>query len=154
MNEMPKPTDAHKRLERLIGKWKGEEKMHPSPWDPIGGIAIARINNRSALDGFTVMQDYEQERNGEVGFRGHGVFSFDATQQCYFLHWWDSMGMPPNEFKGNLMDNILTLTSQSPMGLNRATFDLRQDGKYTFTLDASQDGKQWYTMMEGNYKRE
>ena len=50
--EMPKPTDVHKKLERLAGKWKGEEKMYPSPWDPNGGIAVGRVNNRPALDGF------------------------------------------------------------------------------------------------------
>jgi len=152
--EMPKPTDAHKKLERLNGKWKGEEKMFPSPWDPKGGTAMARIHNRSAIEGFNIVQDYEQERDGVVNFRGHGVFSYDANQQCYILHWWDSMGMPPNEFKGNLADNILTLTSKGMMGMNRATFDFRQDGKYTFTLDVSQDGKQWMAMMEGKYQRE
>ena len=152
--EMPKPTDAHKKLERLAGKWKGEEKMYPSPWDPKGGTAVARVNNRPALDGFTVVQDYEQERNGAVTFRGHGVFSYDAMQQCYVLHWWDTMGMPVNEFKGTLEGNILTMTDKKPQGLNRAVFDLRQEGKYNFKMEVSQDGKQWQTFMEGNYLRE
>src|SRR5689334_22163707 len=91
--EMPKPTDAHKKLNWLTGNWAGEEKMFPSPWDPKGGMAKARIHNRSAIDGFNVVQDYEQEHGGAVNFRGHGVFSYDANQKCYVLHWWDSMGM-------------------------------------------------------------
>ena len=152
--EMPKPTDAHKKLERLAGKWKGEEKMYPSPWDPAGGMAVARVNNRPALDGFTVVQDYEQERNGAVTFRGHGVFSYDTAQQCYVLHWWDTMGMPPNQFKGTIDGNILTLTDKNPRGLSRAVFDLRQEGKYNFKMEVSQDGKQWMTFVEGNYNRE
>ena len=152
--DMPKVTDAHKKLERLAGKWKGEEKMYPSPWDPKGGTAVGRVNNRPALDGFTVVQDYEQERNGAVTFRGHGVFSYNAMQQCYFLHWWDTMGMPPNEFKGTIEGNILTMTDKNPYGLNRAVFDLQQEGKYNFKMEASQDGKQWQTLMEGNYTKE
>ena len=152
--QMPKPTEAHKKLERLTGKWKGEEKMYPSPWDPNGGMAVGRVNNRPALDGFTVVQDYEQERNGAVSFRGHGVFSYNAMQQCYVLHWWDTMGMPPNEFKGTIEGNILTMTDKNSQGLNRAVFDLRQEGKYNFKMEVSQDGKQWHTFMEGNYNRE
>ena len=152
--EMPKPTDAHKKLERLAGKWKGEEKMYPSPWDPNGGIAVGRVNNHPALDGFTIVQDYEQERNSAVSFRGHGVFSYDATQQCYLLHWWDTMGMPPNEFKGTIEGSILTMTDKKPQGLSRAVFDLRQEGKYNFKMEMSQDGRQWQTLMEGNYNRE
>jgi hypothetical protein len=152
--EMPKPTDAHKKLERLAGRWKGEEKIHPSPWEPKGGMAIARINNRTALDGFSVIQDYEQERNGAVNFRGHGVFTYDPTQQCYIMHWWDTMGMPMSEYKGNFEGNVLTLSSKNPQGLSRAVFDLHKEGKYTFKMEGSQDGKLWHTFMEGNYNRE
>ena len=55
--EMPKPTAAHRRLEKLIGRWSGEERIHPSPFDPNGGLAMARLENRPALDGFAVVQD-------------------------------------------------------------------------------------------------
>ena len=152
--EMPKPGSPHQKLQRLSGKWIGEEKLHPSPWDPKGGMATARVHNRSSLDGFVVVQDYEQERGGQVNFRGHGVFSYDAVQQCYVMHWWDSMGMPPNEFKGNFVGDVLTFTGQNPQGISRATFDLDQEGTYKFKMEASQDGKQWHTFMEGSYAKE
>ena len=64
--EMPKPGSPHQKLQRLSGKWTGEEKMHPSPWDPKGGAATGRILNRLSLDGFVVVQDYEQERSGNI----------------------------------------------------------------------------------------
>ena len=44
--EMPTVTDSHKRLHRLAGSWLGQETMHPSPWDPKGGAATARVENR------------------------------------------------------------------------------------------------------------
>lgn len=152
--EMPKPTDAHKKLERLAGRWKGEEKISPSPWDPKGGTAIARVYNRPALDGFTLVQDYEQEQNGAVNFKGHGVFSYDPTQQCYLMHWWDTMGMPMSEFKGSFEGDVLMLSTKNPQGLSRAVFDLSQKSKYKFKLEGSQDGKQWHTFMDGSYTRE
>jgi len=151
--EMPKPTQAHQKLQRIVGSWSGEERMHPSPWDPKGGTALARVHNRSALDGFVVVQEYEQERNGAVTFRGLGVFSWVADQQCYALHWFDSMGMPPNLFQGNFEGDVLSMTSQSPQGHNRAVFDFREQGVYRFQMDVSPDGQQWHTFMEGAYTR-
>ncbi|MBI4549087.1 MAG: DUF1579 family protein [Ignavibacteriae bacterium] len=150
---MPKPTDAHKKLEKLIGSWSGQEKLHPSPWDPKGGTARGRVTNRSALDGFVVVQDYEQERNGVINFCGHGVFGWNAAQQCYTLHWFDSMGMPPNEFRGSFKNDVLTMTSQDPQGHSRATFDFSKENQYSFRMEVSQDGKQWHTFMEGKYSQ-
>lgn len=54
--EMPKPTTAHHQLAALVGTWVGEEKMYPSPWDPAGGTATGRFQNRLALDGLAVVQ--------------------------------------------------------------------------------------------------
>jgi hypothetical protein len=151
--EMPKPTAAHKKLEKLVGTWVGEEKMHPSPWAPKGGIATGHIENRSALDGFVVIQDYVQERDGQVTFRGHGVFTWDAPRESYVLTWWDSMGMPPNEFRGTFEGDSFILTAQNPMGSNRTTFDFSGEGTYSFKMEISQDGEKWMTFMEGSYTR-
>ena len=149
--EMPKPTDAHKQLEKLAGTWVGEEKMYPSPWDPQGGTAMGRVENKTALGGFVLVQDYKQERGGRTTFEGHGIFSWDEKQKSYVLHWFDSMGMPPNEFRGGFEGGVFTLANQGPMGHSRVVFDLRQSGKYTFKMEMSSDGKTWQPMMEGGY---
>ena len=154
MMEMPKPNDAHQKLERLIGHWSGEEKLFPSPWDPKGGVARGQVVNRRALDGFVVVQDYEQERGSVPSFRGHGVFSWDANQKCYALHWFDSMGMSPNVFRGNFEGNVLTLISKDPQMQNRAVFDFSRERQYTFRMEVSQDGAKWQTFMEGHYALE
>ena len=151
--EMPKPSEAHKRLELLIGSWSGEEIMQPSPWDQQGGTATGRVINRFAVDGFVVVQDYEQEREGRVTFRGHGIFSWDAGRQDYALHWFDSMGMPPNEFRGKFEGKVLTMTCQNPMGHSRGIFDFTEAGTYSFKMDMSQDGSQWQNLMSGTYAR-
>jgi len=151
--DMPKPGDGHHKPEKLVGNWTGEEKLHPSPWDPKGGVAQARVNNRLALDGFAVIQDYEQSRNGSVTFAGHGVFSFNPGNGIYSMHWWDTMGFPPNDFTGKFDGDVLTLTHKSPQGSNRAVFDLSEKGTYTFRMEVSQDGNQWQPFMEGKYRR-
>jgi hypothetical protein len=152
--EMPKPTEAHKKFALMAGRWTGEECISPSPWDPKGGTAKSRSDNRVALNGFVLLHDYEQERNGAVTFRGHGVLSFDSPQQCYVMHWWDSTGSPVNEFKGKFDGPVLEMTSSGPQGLNRVLWDFSRAGRYRFKMDVSPDGKQWMTFMEGNSARD
>jgi hypothetical protein len=152
--EMPRPTEAHRRLERIVGRWQGEERMLPSPWDPEGGSAIGRVRNDAALDGFAVVQDYEQERDGVVTFRGHGVFRWDASASEYALDWYDSLGFDPNHFRGTFDGDVLALVSRGAQGLTRAIFDFGQPGRYSYTMDVSGDGTQWTPMMHGVYLRE
>ncbi|HEY2412562.1 MAG TPA: DUF1579 family protein, partial [Pirellulaceae bacterium] len=111
--DMPKPGEAHRKIQKLVGNWLGEEKLFPSPWDPKGGTAQARVSNRLALGGFAVIQDYEQLRGGAATFAGHGVFSFNPHDSTYSMHWWDSMGSPPNNFVGKFDGDVLTLTHKS-----------------------------------------
>ncbi|MFQ5411817.1 MAG: DUF1579 family protein [Phycisphaerae bacterium] len=151
MSEMPRPTEAHRQLEKLAGTWSGEEKLSPSPWDPKGGTATGRVENRSALDGFVVVQDYVQEREGAVSFRGHGVFSHDG--EGYVLHWWDTMGVPPNVFRGQFEGDTLTMTCNDSQGQSRVVCTVPDSEHYTFRMDVSQDGKEWYTFMEGTYAK-
>ncbi len=152
--EMPRPTEAHRRLERLVGQWGGEEHMHPSPWDPAGGTALARNVRRRALDGFAVIGDYEQERDGVVNFRGHGVFTWDARDERYVLHWWDSMGMPPNVFVGSFEGDVLTMTSESHGGHTRMRYEFVGDAEMTSRMEMSPDGEHWSVWMEGRYSRQ
>ncbi|MGH7149545.1 MAG: DUF1579 family protein [Planctomycetota bacterium] len=150
---MPKPTEAHRKLERLVGNGVGEEKMHPSPFDPKGGTATGRLSNRLALDGFAVVQDYEQERNGAIAFRGHGVFRYDAAEGAYSLHWYDSMGMAPNVFRGSFEGEVPTLACRAPQKTYRAVFEFQGTGGYSFRMEVSPDGKAWFPSMEGRYTR-
>jgi hypothetical protein len=84
--EMPKPTEVHHKLAKFAGRWTGKEKLSPSPWDPKGGAAVGHCNNRLAADGFVLLHEYVQERNGTASFHGHGVFSYDSAGKCYMLH--------------------------------------------------------------------
>ncbi len=150
---MPRPTDAHRALEALIGRWQGEEIMHPSPWDPVGGAAIGMTHNARALDGFAIVQDYQQIRNEAVSFSGHGVFRFDAQSSHYELHWMDSMGGPPSLFTGTFDHGILLLQQRMSGGFMRAQWDLRHAGVIRYRAEISGDSTQWAPFMEGNYER-
>jgi hypothetical protein len=152
--QMPALTQAHTALKLLEGTWIGEEKIHPSPFVPAGATAIGRVVNRTALDGFAVIQDYEQETNGKVNFRGHGVFRWDAAKNAYILHWFDSFGFPPSEYAGTLEERVLTLTTAMQQGFGRATFDFSHAGHYHYMLAVSPDGEHWEASIEGKYDRQ
>ncbi len=151
--EMPKPSPGHKRLERMAGHWEGEEKMHPSQWDPKGGTAIASMKSEYALSGFALIGDYEQKRGGTVTFTGHSVMTYNAKDDLYSLHWFDCMGTPPEVFTGRFQGDILVAAHGGPGTHARLTYDLSNPQEMKSKMEMSEDGKKWMTMFEGSYKR-
>jgi len=154
MMQMPPPTAEHDRLKALVGSWTAEETLHPSAWDPKGGKATATVLSRMDMDGFWLLTDYVQTRDGKVTYRGHGVFGWDPASSSYLMYWFDSMGsIAAAPAKGRLDGNRLVFAQQGPMGHSRYTYDFQAEGKYRFSIEHSQDAKSWATFMDGNYRR-
>lgn len=152
--EMPKPTPNHQKLAALVGSWKGDETMHPSPWDAAGGNAKAFVDARFDLDGMFVISDYRQERDGRVTYRGHGVFGWDAKQGVYTMYWFDSMGSDPGgPARGKWEGSTLIFEMQNPMGYSRYEYRFEADGGYAFEIAMSQDGKSWRPWLESHWAR-
>lgn len=151
--DMPKPAPGHLRLEKLAGHWEGEETMHPSQWDPKGGTAVGRTKSRLALNGFALITDYEQERDGAITFTGHGVMSFEPKNELYTLHWFDCMGSPPEVFVGRFDGDRLTLTHGGPGMHARMTYDVADPQQMLSKMEVSHDAATWKTLFEGRYTR-
>ena len=151
--EMPKPGDGHRQLERLTGNWEGTETMHPSQWDPKGGTATGTNRVRMTLGGFAAIVDYEQTRDGQVTFSGHGVYTYDAEANEVVLHWFDCMGSPPEIFRGTFDGNRLTVTSRNQMGFARLIYDHSEPDVLSSTMEMSPDGTTWATLFDGTYRR-
>ncbi|HET6283454.1 MAG TPA: DUF1579 family protein [Polyangia bacterium] len=154
MSEMPKPTEAHQKLKRLAGVWEGKEMLSPSPWGP-GGEATGKYTGRIDLDGFFLIQDYVEEKDGKVAFRGHGIFGWDPGDQKFTWYWVDSMGgVPSAPSRGEWNGDTLTFESSSPQGKGRYTYRFEGDSAYNFRLENSFDGGKTFTLlMEGTYHR-
>ncbi|HSM16609.1 MAG TPA: DUF1579 family protein [Gemmatimonadales bacterium] len=150
---MPKPSAGHVKLEKLAGRWEGEERMYPSQWDPKGGTAIGRTTSRMALDGFALIGEYEQERNGIITFSGHSVFTFDAHENLYSLHWFDCLGTPPELFTGRFEGDILTVAHGGPGMHARLTYDISDPQHLASKMEMAEDGKNWKTLFDGRYRR-
>ena len=150
---MPKPGKEHAQLEKLVGVWEGDEKMEASPWGP-ASKSRGKYTMVRACDGFFVVQDYSQEKDGKVGFRGHGVFGWDPSDQSFTWYWVDSMGSPaPTAARGKWVGDTLTFESKSSQGNGRYTFKFNSASSLTFKLENCFDGKNWVKFMEGTYKR-
>lgn len=150
--DMPQVTDAHRRLHALAGLWTGIDKMHPSPWDPKGGEAVARMSCRVGASGFVVLADYEQIRDGKVTYTGHGVFGYDARTSQYRMSWFDAMG-GWSQAVGKFSGDALTLEEKNPMMSVRYTYTFVSASELTFTLASSQDGKTWAPFVDARYHR-
>jgi len=153
-HEMPKPGPEHKRLHAMAGSWTSAETIHSSPWDPSGGPAKGRAESRVALDGFVVVTEYDQERNGKVAYRGHGVFGYDASQKKWFMQWNDNVTpTAATPVWGAFEGDVLTFQMQGPMGHSRYVYSFAKDGTYAFAIESSKDGAKWTTFMDGKFTK-
>ena len=152
--EMPRPGVEHERIGRLAGQWAGEEKMMASPQNPETFHTVARVNARMALGGFYLLVDYEQERDGQVIYRGHGVIGWDPKAGHYTQSWFDSMGghsaVPAT---GPWEGDTLRLTHESrDHGCTRYLYVLG-DGGYRMRIETSPDGHAWSPFLDGRYHK-
>jgi Protein of unknown function (DUF1579) len=147
------PIEGHERLHALAGDWVGEEMMHDSRWFE-AGPAMGYCCNRVALDGFCVVQDYRQERDGKVIFRGHGVFSFDVEDRLTKLFWFDSLGyIGPSPATGGWTEGALTLVRGSLRGAARHVYSFGTPDEYDFRLQFSPDSYGWSDVVTATYRR-
>lgn len=151
--DMPKPSPGHRLLEKMAGSWEGEETMHPSQWDPKGGVAFGRNKHTIGLGGFALLADYEQERDGTITFIGHGVYTYDPKEDRCTLHWFDSMGSPPEVFVGGFDGDVLTLSHGGPGMHARMAYDYSTPGTMKGMMEMSPDGRDWKRLFEATYKR-
>lgn len=152
--QMPTVGAEQKRLAELfVGTWKGEEKLYPSEWDPKGGPAFGTWTVRTALDGFVVLVDYAEERDGKVVYTGHGVHGWDAAEQAYVHYWFDNIGVMPKQPTKSTLEGT-TYSYRSDDG-SRMTYRWSGAANDTleFKIEKSTDGTTWKPMHEGRYQK-
>jgi uncharacterized protein DUF1579 len=147
-----RPGPEHERLAALEGTWEGDEQLSPSSWGP-GGTARGRLVGRVDLDGFFLVQDYVQEKDGRAVYRGHGVIGYDAGATTYTWYWVDSMGSPSEPMKGSWSGDALRFEHASPHGDGRYEFRLEGRDRLRFLVDRRFAGSDWQNFLTGVYER-
>ena len=81
----PTALEEHRRLAVFAGEWTGEEMVYPSRWNA-GGPATSHVVARVDLNGFYLIQDTRQMRDGKETFATHGVFTYDREDRTCLLY--------------------------------------------------------------------
>ncbi len=150
--QMPTPGPEIKKLTELMsGTWRGEEKLYPSEWDPNGGPAFGTWTVRADLDGFAVIVDYVEEREGKVNYRGHGVHCWDGRGGTFMNYWFDNIGVTAQKpTRGTLDGNKYSYLSDDG---SRMTYEWANESM-SFKIEKTTDnGATWKPLHEGRYTR-
>lgn len=152
--EMPRPGSEHERLfSRLQGDWSGPEWLAPSPWGE-GGAATGRTRCHVALDGLALIQEYEEEKDGGICFRGHGIFLIEPGSGDVLWWWFDSMGFPPDPARGRWEGETLLFEKKTPRGEARYRYEFSGNDAYRFTIENRFPGQADFSeFMHGDYRR-
>jgi Protein of unknown function (DUF1579) len=149
----PSPLPEHAKLSVFAGEWSGEEMVYPSRWTA-GGPATSRVSARMALNGFYLIQDSVQMRDGKEAFASHGVFTYDREDRTYKLFWHDSLGYyPPSPASGGWAAKSLILVRGSLRGNARHVYEVVDDNTYNMKIQFSPDAEGWNDVLTGVYRR-
>jgi len=147
------PLPEHARLAAFAGEWNGEEVVFPSRWTA-GGPATSHTVARMDLNGFYLIQDSVQMRDGKPIFATHGIFTFDREDRTYKLFWYDSLGYtPPSPASGGWVGKTLTLVRGSLRGNARHVYEIIDDDSYSLKIQFSPDAEGWADVLTGVYRR-
>lgn len=147
------PLAEHARLAAFAGEWDGEEVVFPSRWTA-GGPASSRTVARMDLNGFYLIQDAVQIRDGKQSFATHGIFTWDRDDRTYKLFWYDSLGYtPPSPASGGWVGKTLTLVRGSLRGNARHVYEIIDDNSYSLKIQFSPDAEGWADVLTGVYRR-
>ena len=151
----PLLTDAHRKLHILVGTWRGDDTVAVTPFNTNGGQSVTISNARVDLGGLVVIADDEQVRAGQIVFRAHKIFGWDARKQVYTFHFFDSDGAnPPQRAEGQWAANTLRFDQTTPFGFVRHTFVFANDHAFTYNMETSEAGQVWALFWEGHYRRQ
>ena len=123
------------------------------PW--VAKICLpSRVVARMDLNGFYLIQDSVQTRDGKDIFATHGLFTYDCEDRTYKLFWYDSLGYtPPAPASGGWVGNTLTLVRGSLRGNARHLYEIIDDDSYSMKIQFSPDAEGWADVLTGIYRR-
>ena len=149
----PSALEEHRKLAVFAGEWSGEETIYPSRWSE-GGSATAIVKAHMALNGFYLIQDTVQMRDGAETFGTHGVFTYDREDRRYKLFWHDSLGYySPAPASGGWTGKTLILVRGSLRGNARHVYEVIDDNNYSMKIQFSPDAEGWADVLTGTYRR-
>src|SRR5258708_5644322 len=149
----PTPLEEHRKLAVFGGRGGGAGMVYPSGGNG-GGPATSHVVARIDLNGFYLIQDTRQTRDGRESFASHGLFTYDREDRLYKLFWHDSLGYyPPSPASGGWSGKTLILVRGSLRGNARHVYEVIDDNSYSTKIQFSPDAEGWADVLTGVYRR-
>lgn len=151
---MSKLTASHHRLHQLAGVWHGDDQIINSGFNANYGNCQTVLTMRIALDGYIIIADAIQTRDGVEVYRTHRIFGWDERIQKYTLHHFDTDGLNfSTRAEGDWIDSTLALIQSTPYGIMRQEFTFTSTNSYNFEVSLSDYGEDWLLLAQGTYQR-
>src|SRR3981189_3377953 len=149
----PTPLEEHRKLAAFAGEGSGEETVQPSRWTA-GGPATSHVVARIDLNGFYLIQDTRQMRDGKETFATHGGFTYDREDRHSKLFWHDSLCyFAPAPASGGWSGKTLILARGSLRGNARHVYEVIDDNTCSMKIQFSPDAEGWADVLTGVYRR-
>jgi hypothetical protein len=151
-------ADEMRKLDFMVGEWRGEASMQQGPGKP--AVALQHEMVRSKLGGKLLLIEGTGHRKLETGFPGDvvhdavGVLSFDEKTQKYrFDAWTERAGYVQAWFEVGEKNNARWGFDTPEGGKIRYTITLTEQGTWHEAGEFSRDGNQWMPFFEMNLKK-
>jgi len=96
--QMPRPTEAHKRMLEGVGVWTGVMKASYPGMPPMSSKVTETVE---ALGAFHTVTDFRAEFMG-MPYHGHGLMGFDEAKGEAFGTWTDNMSPHTSFMRGTV----------------------------------------------------
>ena len=149
---MAENMDIDTLLERMQGRFAGDERIVIDPSEGQSMTATGRFNNSRALGGSGIRADYEQVSDGEVGMRCETLFRFDAGGAAV-LSWMPSEG-DPQIYTGSFDGFRIEVAQIGEGGVRQViTADYSDPERMTNSMQVHLPDGTAMTVFEGEYRR-
>ena len=154
-------TEAHKRFERFVGRFKAEVKMWMGPGEPY--VSTGVMVNTLELDGRFLFQSYkgDQTEGPFPNFEGRGYWGYNTTIDKYEGFWIDTVSTLMQTESGDvdasgkvwtMVGEMINPENKQPMKKRTVITLVDNDHHSMETYFAGPDGNE-FKAMEIQYER-
>jgi Protein of unknown function (DUF1579) len=142
------PSDAHKKLQDMVGTWDAKVTMWPAPGQP-PQVSTGTSRNTSILGGRWIQQEFTGSSMG-MPFTGIGYTGYDNIKKQYVGTWMDSMttSMMVSTGAAGSDPNTYEFTSSMDDPMSGKTMQLKE--KMTVVDANHQTWEMWSPTPDGN----
>ncbi|SRR5258708_3847073 len=146
----PKPGPEQQKLQYLVGNWKTEAELKPSPFGP-GGKFTSTDHVEWMEGGFFLV--WHSKGSGAMGNTTTlAVMGYDSEEKVYTYDAFNNSGEADHS-KGKIEGDTWTWTSNSKMGgqtmRGRYTMKIVSSTVYNFKFELAAGNADFATIMEG-----